>query len=223
MPHGRERRHSRQASGRTEREAATLAGPGADDTRFAAGSVVGDAAIGPTLARVVRQADDVGFDSIWVMDHFIQIRSVGRPEEPMLEGMTALGFMAAHSTRARLGLLVGGVGPDARRDRYWSWTLGGRGGPALPARYACEDGDEIGWRYTGPMKSTKLEERVVSLLPAATEIVIAVGGESALVGLSHLCPQPEPLHIARAEDSVALGSEHEACFAASCRSVNMRR
>ena len=69
----------------------------------------GDAAIGPTLARVVRQADDVGFDSIWVMDHFIQIRSVGRPEEPMLEGMTALGFMAAHSERARLGLMVGGV------------------------------------------------------------------------------------------------------------------
>jgi F420-dependent oxidoreductase-like protein len=69
----------------------------------------GDAAIGPTLARVVRQADDAGFDSIWVMDHFFQIRGVGRVEEPMLEGMTALGFMAAHSTRARLGLMVGGV------------------------------------------------------------------------------------------------------------------
>ena len=65
--------------------------------------------IGPTLARIVRQADDVGFDSIWVMDHFFQIRSVGRPEEPMLEGMTALGFMAAHSKQARLGLMVGGV------------------------------------------------------------------------------------------------------------------
>jgi F420-dependent oxidoreductase-like protein len=43
------------------------------------------------------------------MDHFFQIRGVGRPEEPMLEGWTALGFMAAHSTRARLGLMVGGV------------------------------------------------------------------------------------------------------------------
>jgi F420-dependent oxidoreductase-like protein len=69
----------------------------------------GDAAIGPTLAAIVRTADDAGFDSIWVMDHFIQIDSVGRPEEPMLEGMTALGFMAAHSTRARLGLMVGGI------------------------------------------------------------------------------------------------------------------
>jgi F420-dependent oxidoreductase-like protein len=69
----------------------------------------GPEAIGPTLARIVREADDVGFDSIWVMDHFFQIRGVGRPEEPMLEGMTTLGFMAAHSRRARLGLMVGGV------------------------------------------------------------------------------------------------------------------
>ena len=54
--------------------------------------------IGPTLARIVRDADDVGFDSIWVMDHFFQIRGVGATEEPMLEGWTALGFMAAHSS-----------------------------------------------------------------------------------------------------------------------------
>ncbi len=69
----------------------------------------GDAAIGETLARIVRTADDAGFDSIWVMDHFLQIGAVGAPEEPMLEGMTALGFMAAHSQRARLGLMVGGI------------------------------------------------------------------------------------------------------------------
>jgi F420-dependent oxidoreductase-like protein len=69
----------------------------------------GAAAIGPTLARVTRTADDVGFDSIWVMDHFFQIRGGGPPEAPMLEGMTALGFMAAHSERARIGLMVGGI------------------------------------------------------------------------------------------------------------------
>jgi F420-dependent oxidoreductase-like protein len=69
----------------------------------------GPEAIGPTLARTVRQADEIGFDSIWVMDHFFQIRGNGRIEEPMLEGMTTLGFMAAHSDRARLGLMVGGV------------------------------------------------------------------------------------------------------------------
>ncbi len=69
----------------------------------------GTGAIGPTLARIVRDADDAGFDSIWVMDHFFQIRGVGRPEEPMLEGWTALGYMAANTSRAQLGLMVGGV------------------------------------------------------------------------------------------------------------------
>ena len=69
----------------------------------------GAAAIGPTLARVTRAADDAGFDSIWVMDHFFQIRGLGPPEAPMLEGMTALGFMAANSDHARLGLMVGGI------------------------------------------------------------------------------------------------------------------
>ena len=68
----------------------------------------GAAAIGPTLARIVRQADDLGFDSIWVMDHFFQIRGVGQVEEPMLEGLTTLGFMAAqHVARP--------AGADGRR------------------------------------------------------------------------------------------------------------
>ncbi|MBA2372639.1 MAG: LLM class F420-dependent oxidoreductase [Chloroflexi bacterium] len=77
----------------------------------------GAEAIGPTLARIVRDADEAGFDSIWVMDHFFQIRGVGRPEEPMLEGWTTLGFMAAHTTRARLGLMVGGV--HYRQPALW--------------------------------------------------------------------------------------------------------
>ena len=69
----------------------------------------GPEAIGPTLARAVRTADDVGFDSIWVMDHFWQIGGPDSELQPMLEGWTTLGFMAAHSQRARLGLMVGGV------------------------------------------------------------------------------------------------------------------
>jgi F420-dependent oxidoreductase-like protein len=69
----------------------------------------GAAAIGPTLARVAQTADESGFDSIWVMDHFFQIRGLGPPEAPMLEGQTALGYLAAVTKRARLGLMVGGV------------------------------------------------------------------------------------------------------------------
>jgi F420-dependent oxidoreductase-like protein len=69
----------------------------------------GPEAIGPTLAQAVRTADDVGFDSLWVMDHFWQIGGPGSELQPMLEGWTTLGFMAANSRRASLGLMVGGV------------------------------------------------------------------------------------------------------------------
>ena len=69
----------------------------------------GNAAIGPTLAQIAETADAIGFDSLWVMDHFYQIRGVGQPEEPMLEGWSALAFMAAHSRKATLGLMVGGI------------------------------------------------------------------------------------------------------------------
>jgi F420-dependent oxidoreductase-like protein len=65
--------------------------------------------IGPRLARAVTAADDAGFASLWVMDHFWQIGRPGSELEPMLEGLTTLGYMAAHSKRARLGLMVGGV------------------------------------------------------------------------------------------------------------------
>jgi alkanesulfonate monooxygenase SsuD/methylene tetrahydromethanopterin reductase-like flavin-dependent oxidoreductase (luciferase family) len=58
--------------------------------------------LAPTLERIVRTADGVGFDSIWVMDHFFQIRGVGPAEEPMLEGWTALGWIAALTQRARI-------------------------------------------------------------------------------------------------------------------------
>jgi F420-dependent oxidoreductase-like protein len=69
----------------------------------------GTEAIAPTLGRIARTADDAGFDSIWVMDHFFQIRGNGPATDPMLEGWTTLGFLAGLTQRARLGLMVGGI------------------------------------------------------------------------------------------------------------------
>src|ERR1051326_4609716 len=62
-----------------------------------------------TLAAIARTADEGGFASIWLMDHFFQIRSVGSVEEEMLEAYTTLGFLAAHTRQARLGTMVTGV------------------------------------------------------------------------------------------------------------------
>ena len=38
-----------------------------------------------TLAELARAAEDAGFTSLWVMDHFLQIPQVGREWEDMLE------------------------------------------------------------------------------------------------------------------------------------------
>jgi F420-dependent oxidoreductase-like protein len=67
------------------------------------------ATIGERLAAIARTADAAGFSSLWVMDHFFQISFSGPPEEPMLEGYTAATHLAAHSQRARIGVLVSGV------------------------------------------------------------------------------------------------------------------
>jgi alkanesulfonate monooxygenase SsuD/methylene tetrahydromethanopterin reductase-like flavin-dependent oxidoreductase (luciferase family) len=50
----------------------------------------GTVGIGPKLAEIGRTADEAGFASLWVMDHFFQIGSVGDVDEPMLEGYSAL-------------------------------------------------------------------------------------------------------------------------------------
>ncbi|GAB3965241.1 LLM class F420-dependent oxidoreductase [Actinoallomurus acanthiterrae] len=69
----------------------------------------GPSSLGADLARVARTADDAGFNRIAVMDHFFQISMVGPPENDMLEAYTTLGFLAAHTSRARLLTLVTGA------------------------------------------------------------------------------------------------------------------
>ncbi len=65
--------------------------------------------ISGTLADIARLADDAGFYSLWVMDHFFQISVVGPHENEMLEGYATLGFLAALTTKVKLGTMATGV------------------------------------------------------------------------------------------------------------------
>ena len=62
-----------------------------------------------TLAEIARAAEETGFTSLWVMDHFVQIPQVGREWEDMLESHTTLGYLAGVTERIRLGTLVTGI------------------------------------------------------------------------------------------------------------------
>jgi F420-dependent oxidoreductase-like protein len=69
----------------------------------------GPAKLAGRLADIGRAADEAGFASLWVMDHFFQIQMVGKVDEPMLEAYSTLGYLAGVTGRVRLGVLVTGV------------------------------------------------------------------------------------------------------------------
>ena len=69
----------------------------------------GEASIAPTLAATARAAEEGGCATFTLMDHWFQMDNVATAQDPMLEGYTSLGFLAGHTERIELGLLVTGV------------------------------------------------------------------------------------------------------------------
>jgi F420-dependent oxidoreductase-like protein len=67
------------------------------------------AAIAPGLTNLAGTAEAIGIRTLSFMDHWFQMDRVAPAEHPMLEGYTALGFIAGRTQTLRLRLLVGGV------------------------------------------------------------------------------------------------------------------
>ncbi len=70
-----------------------------------------DTANGDLFGAIVAQAkeaQDAGFDRVFVMDHFYQLPGIGAPDEPMLECYTLLSALAQHTSSVRLSALVTG-------------------------------------------------------------------------------------------------------------------
>jgi len=65
--------------------------------------------LGDTFGLIAQRAERAGLYSMWVMDHFFQIRGVGPAENEMLEGWSALAFAAGRTNRIKLGTMVTGV------------------------------------------------------------------------------------------------------------------
>jgi F420-dependent oxidoreductase-like protein len=69
----------------------------------------GPSGIGPGVADLAQRAEAVGVRTLSFMDHFFQMEAMAPAEDPMLEGYTALGFVAGRTERLGLRLLVTGV------------------------------------------------------------------------------------------------------------------
>jgi F420-dependent oxidoreductase-like protein len=69
----------------------------------------GPTGIGPDVADLAERAEAIGVRTLSFMDHFFQMDWSSPAEDPMLEGYTALGFVAGRTERLRLRLLVTGV------------------------------------------------------------------------------------------------------------------
>jgi F420-dependent oxidoreductase-like protein len=67
------------------------------------------AGIGPGVTALAQRAEAIGIRTLSFMDHFFQMDWMAPAEDPMLEGYTALGFVAGRTERLRLRLLVTGV------------------------------------------------------------------------------------------------------------------
>ena len=87
-----------------------------------------------TIVAQAREADESGFDTVAVMDHFYQLPMIGTADREMIECYTLLSALAQHTSRVRLSALVTGntyrapallaktVVPT-RRDKRWEIEL----------------------------------------------------------------------------------------------------
>jgi len=126
--------------------------------------------IGPRLASIAPAAEEAGFTSIWVMDHFVQIPGVGREWEEMLDSYTTLGYLAAITSRARLGVLVTGI--TYRNLAHLGKIVatldvlsGGRAMCGLGAAWFAREHKLYGWDFPPARRRYELLEDALELLP----------------------------------------------------------
>ncbi|WP_129630973.1 LLM class F420-dependent oxidoreductase [Candidatus Oscillochloris fontis] len=161
----------------------------------------GDAAIGQHLAEIGQRADEAGFASLWVMDHFFQIQFAGPAEDPMLEGYSALSFLAAVTRRVTLGTLVTGViyrypGILAKTVSTLDVLSGGRAWLGIGAGWYEREAKGLGTPYP-PLKERfeQLEEALQIVLQMWAGTVAPFEGKH--FHLAETLNQPQPVRKPR--------------------------
>jgi len=112
------------------------------------------------IADIARAAEDGGFDSFWVMDHYHQIGSVGPPTDPMFEAYTLLGGVAARTSRIQLGAMVTGVtyrNPAFLAKVVTTLDVISSGRAILGIGAAWNDAESLAYGYPWPSATERFE------------------------------------------------------------------
>ena len=130
----------------------------------------GRQAFADRLAEVAGVAEAVGFTSLWVMDHMVQIPQVGRRWEDMPESWTTLAWCAARTSTIRLGTLVTGV--TLRNPAHLAKIVatvdvlsGGRAICGLGLAWWEWEHATYGWSFPATAERYALLEDTLGLLP----------------------------------------------------------
>ena len=167
--------------------------------------------LGPVLADIASAADGAGFDRISVMDHLWQISMIGPPEHEMLEAYTALGFLAAHTRRAKLLTLVTGVvyrdpGLLAKAVTTLDVLSGGRAMLGIGAAWNEEESRGLGLLF--PPTAERFER-----LEEALQICLRMfhGDEAAFEGRHYRLGRPlnSPAPLSRPHPPILIGGGGE--------------
>jgi F420-dependent oxidoreductase-like protein len=172
----------------------------------------GPGRLGSELARLVRDADQAGVDTVWVVDHLLQADPTAAPgETEMLEAYTTLGFLAGQAERVRLGTMVTGVTfrPPALLVKAVT-TLdvlsGGRAWLGLGAGYQAEEAEAMGLPL--PPVAERFE-RLKETLEIATRMW--AGDDAPFEGTHYRLGRPDgsPLPIQRPRPPILIGGTGE--------------
>lgn len=113
------------------------------------------------LTAIATTAEDAGFDSVYVMDHLHQIRGVGPDENWMLEGPTTLAALAAVTSKAQLGLMVGGItyrNPALLAKITTTIDILSGGRAILGIGAAWNESESLAYGYEFPPLKTRFEQ-----------------------------------------------------------------
>ncbi len=130
----------------------------------------GSAEIATQLAAIGGAAENAGFTSIWVMDHYVQIPQVGREWEDMLEAYTTLGYLAARTRTVRLGTLCTGItyrniAALGKIVATLDVLSGGRAMAGLGIGWFEREHHLYGWDFPSRARRYELLEDALQLLP----------------------------------------------------------